>query len=181
MPDNAAARAAITAHHAQLAGELGRRTVSVQDAADRLRPGDTQRAGLLEFLHGQVLPHAAAEEAALYRVGVGLEETRLLVSGMLAEHRALESLVGDLATARTPSAVAGVAHALRILFGLHLGKENDLLLPALDDAGVDLAGLLDGMHEILGSGDHGRDETGAGGCGCGDCECGRHTSAEVGG
>jgi hypothetical protein len=43
------------------------------------------------------------------------------------------------------------ARALSALFEAHLAKENDLILPLLlaaDD--ISLAGLLDGMHDLLG-------------------------------
>ena len=175
MADNASVLTAIRAHHDQLARELVDRSVTVQDAVDRLRAGGDGRDGLLAFLRGEVLPHAAAEERTLYMHAADLPETRLLVRAMVAEHRVLEGLVDDLETARTPGRVAGVAEALRTLFLTHLVKENDLLLPALDDAGVALGPLLEGMHELLGAeaGDRPRgSEADEHGCGCGGCGCG---------
>jgi len=59
---------------------------------------------------------------------------------------------------------------VRVLFEVHLAKENDQLLPALVLERVDLAGLLDGMHEILG--EAAGHEQQHGGCGCGGCGCG---------
>lgn len=182
MADNASVLTAIRAHHDQLARELVDRSVTVQDAVDRLRAGGDGREGLLAFLRSEVLPHAAAEERTLYAHAADLPEARLLVRAMVAEHRVLEGLVEDLETARTPGRVAGVAEALRTLFLTHLVKENDLLLPALDDAGVALAPLLEGMHELLGAE---APEAGARpqvpeadehGCGCGGCGCGAGTA-----
>ena len=163
---------AIHAHHAQLETAVAAGAVAVRDAAERLVDVTPHRAALVELLQSQVLPHAAAEERTLYDVGAGLPATRLLVQAMTAEHRRLEALVGDLAQARTSVGVAGAAMAVRALFEAHLAKENDQLLPALVSGGVDLARLLEGMHEILG----GTEADGApeqdGGCGCGSCGCG---------
>lgn len=181
MADNAHVLTAIRTHHDQLARELVDRSVTVQDAVDRLQAGGDGREGLLAFLRSEVLPHAAAEERTLYAHAADLPETRLLVRAMVAEHRVLEGLVDDLETVRTPGRVAGVAEALRTLFLTHLVKENDLLLPALDDAGIALAPLLEGMHELLGGGAREPDADpqvaqAEQGCGCGGCGCGAQTS-----
>jgi uncharacterized protein (DUF2249 family) len=69
---------------------------------------------------------------------------------MVAEHRALEVLVTDLGNVHDAFAVAVAAGSAKALFAVHLAKENELLLPALDSAGVDLGAALAGMHEILG-------------------------------
>ena len=48
-------------------------------------------------------------------------------------------------------AVATTAAAIGALFESHLGKENDLLLPALlADPDVSVGTLLAGMHELIG-------------------------------
>jgi hypothetical protein len=175
MTTNAGVISQIRAHHDELARGLVDRSVRVQDGVDRLTGQDQARRELVEFLHDEVLPHAAAEEKALYAAAADLPATRLLVRSMVAEHRVLEGIVDDLATARTGGQVAGAAAALRSLFLTHLVKENDLLLPALDEAGADLGSLLAGMHELLG---HHPDAPSAeprqeeAGCGCGGCACG---------
>src|SRR5690606_9310452 len=65
----------------------------------------------------------------------------------------------------------------------HLYKENELLLPALVEADVDLAELLAGMHEILGghdartAADHAAGTAGHAGAGAAQghhCTCGGH-------
>ncbi|HEX6935821.1 MAG TPA: hemerythrin domain-containing protein [Actinomycetes bacterium] len=171
MSTNREVIAAIRAHHDQLSRDLVSRSLAVQGGVDRLAAGDDARAGLVAFLHEELLPHAAAEEKTLYAAGADLPATRLLVAAMVAEHRVLEGLVDDLAGARTPSDVAGTAAALRTLFLTHLAKENDLLLPALDESGADLGSLLAGMHELLGD-SHDEVERQESGCGCGGCACG---------
>src|SRR5690348_12654831 len=142
-------------------------------AADSAAFGQA-RAAAADFCTEQLLPHAAAEEDALYPAAAALPQTKLLVEAMIAEHRVLEGLVRDLGEATEPPRVAAAAHALRVLFDSHLAKENDLILPAAAaDPAVSLTGILAGMHELLGEhgghqlGDH---EEGHTGCGCGQAE-----------
>ena len=149
MAENASVIDAIARHHADLANELRTLTAAVVDGA---RSGDYDLAlsDLTTWFSTELLPHAHAEEVALYSAGSRLEDTRLLVDGMLAEHRALKSLVTDLTYAGDPFTVTATTAAVQALFTVHLAKENDLLLPALDAAAVDLAAALAGMREILG-------------------------------
>jgi len=148
-PPNADVIAAIAHHHAALADQLSALTTAVIDGA-RSGSFDKAQADLVAWFATELLPHARAEETALYSAGSLLESTRLLVDAMVAEHRALEVLVTDLGNVHDAFAVAVAAGSARALFGVHLAKENELLLPALDSAGVDLGAALAGMHEILG-------------------------------
>jgi uncharacterized protein (DUF2249 family) len=154
--------AAIRGHHDAMAAELAELTAGVLAAA---RTGDCTQAQrrLHDWYRTELLPHAVAEERALYSEGAEIDATRLLICAMLAEHRQLVSLIAELALAHEPFQVATVAAAAQAVFTVHLGKENDLLLPALDQAGIDLAASLDGMHEVLGAGAAADDH----GCGCG--------------
>ncbi len=168
---------AIRTHHEQLEQAVAAGALAVRDAADRLGDVAPARDALVQLLLEEVLPHAAAEERTLYDVAGTMPRTELLVRAMVAEHRRLEGLVGELARARTSGAMAADAGAVRALFEAHLAKENDELLPALVAADVDLGRLLEGMHEILG-GEAGPDAAGEpggehGGCGCGGCGCGQ--------
>lgn len=146
---NAAVIDAIRAHHAQLAEQLRVHTDAAVTAAWAGECG-CERDALHEWYRTEFLPHAVAEEQALYGPALELDATRLLIRGMLAEHRFLVSLVADFALAFQPLRVATAAVAAQAVFTVHLAKENDLLLPALDQAGLDLPAILAGMHEILG-------------------------------
>ena len=78
-------------------------------------------------------------------------EARLLVDGMLDEHRVITGLVGEISAAADLARAAAAGHALRVMFAAHLAKENELILPLLAAApDVALADLLAGMHELLG-------------------------------
>jgi uncharacterized protein (DUF2249 family) len=171
-PSQSETLAAILGHHAQLSAAVSARAAAVVDAAERLADVTPHRDAFVELLRDEVLPHAVAEEQTLYEVGSTLAPSRLLVVAMVAEHRRLLRLVEDLGAARTPVSMAATALAVRVLFEAHLAKENDQLLPTLVAERVDLAGLLDGMHEILGGAAGHEQEQDQGGCGCGGCGCG---------
>lgn len=107
----------------------------------------------VELHRAELLPHIVAEQKTIYRAASELDSARLLIAAMLADHRALVSLIADLALAEQPFETATIAASAQALFSTHLQRENDLLLPVLDAAGLDLTALLDGMHEILGHGE----------------------------
>jgi uncharacterized protein (DUF2249 family)/iron-sulfur cluster repair protein YtfE (RIC family) len=186
-PDHAAdqrAAAAVVAHHAQLAEALAGQTRRLLDAVEHGDQTATEvaRRDLLGWLRDDLVPHALAEERTLYPAAAALPGGALLVDGMLDEHRAITALVDELdGTADAPVRAAAAGRALTAVFATHLAKENTLVLPLLVVAGeVSLAGLLDGMHALLGGHDQGQDREPdradaadpATGCGCGDCGCG---------
>ncbi|MER6530023.1 DUF2249 domain-containing protein [Streptomyces sp. NPDC001508] len=183
-PQDSAAAEAIEAHHTQLAGELAGRVAMLIAAADRdPAAADGARAELVRFCDRDLLPHAVAEEAALYPVAHDLPAAHLLIDGMLAEHRRLTTLVDALRTAGSAVRAATDGRALQVLFEEHLEKENTLVLPLLAGApDISLAQLLTGMHDILGHDDEhggaGEAATTGGGCG-GACGCGGSDETEV--
>lgn len=183
-PQDAKAVEAVEAHHAQLAGELGGRVTMLIDAVDRgTDSAEEIRAGLVDFCERELVPHALAEENALYPAAHSTLEARLLIDGMLAEHRRIKALVESLRTAPSPARAASDARALQVLFEEHLDKENELVLPLIAASPeLSLAKMLDGMHEVLGGHAHGHAEAeGAqksGGCG-GTCGCGGSDDADV--
>ena len=171
VADQQAAQAVVR-HHSELAATLTGHVTRLITAADAgiLRQVWAHRGELTTWLHEELLPHAYAEEASLYPAAADLPAGKLLVDGMLGEHRVIAALVTDLETAASPVVAAATARALQAVFASHLAKENDLVVPLLVAADeVSLAGLLDGMHDIIGA----ETEAGAaGGCGCGGCGCG---------
>jgi uncharacterized protein (DUF2249 family) len=157
----------IRAHHTELATRLHELTGTVLTAAKHNTNGEwiAQRDALHGWYRDELLPHIVAEEQTLYSAASEMDTTRLLVCGMLTEHRTLVNVIAELALARDTFETAMIAAVAQALLTGHLGKENDLLLPALDTAGVDLGALLDGMHELLGAATPAAAST----CGCG-CE-----------
>ncbi len=148
MDANDRAVQAIRAHHAALLEGLRQRS----DALFAVSAGGTlaARSDLLAYLSDEILPHAEAEETTIYRRGHDLDDLRLLLDAMLAEHARLRALAGELANEQRDARAAAVACAITELFALHADKENDLLLPRLArEPGIRVHDLLGEMHELL--------------------------------
>lgn len=171
---DASAAAAIEQHHAALAGALTGHVEAVLTAAGaREGATSTARQALVAWCRDALLPHAAAEEQALYPAAHGLDRGRLLVDAMLVEHRSLVELVDELDAATDTVRAVGAARALQAVFTGHLEKENHLVLPLLTEtAGISLAGLLDEMHELLSDIDEPQSAEEGDGCGGHTCSCG---------
>jgi iron-sulfur cluster repair protein YtfE (RIC family) len=147
---NQEAADAIRAHHTEMQGELRSRIETLLETVRTGTAPEAARAAVLDYLDGDLLPHAAAEEKALYPAGdTGL--AALLVRAMREEHRFIIGSVDRLRQAGDPVSAAATAAAILALFEAHLWKENELLVPALvADPQVELAQLLAGMHELVG-------------------------------
>ncbi|MEP7034683.1 MAG: DUF2249 domain-containing protein [Dermatophilaceae bacterium] len=167
---------AVKSHHAQLAGALSLQVEAIIEAAAR---GDLAGAAfasdqLVRWCDAELVPHALAEEEAMYPHAREDIRARMLVDAMIAEHRDLVSLVEAVRQATGAVRAAASAQALKSLFTSHLVKENEQILPLLaESSDVSLAVILEGMHELLG-GQKGHEsvepatESGCGGeCGCG--------------
>src|SRR5450759_1459511 len=143
---------AVKNHHAQLAGTLALQVEALIDAAAR---GDLPGAGaetdaLVRWCQGELVPHALAEEQAMYPKAHEDPRARMLVDSMLAEHRDRLALVEAIEQATGPVRAAANAQALRSLFDSHLVKENERILPLLAQSSeVSLAEILGGMHDLL--------------------------------
>lgn len=177
---DARAAAAVEEHHAQLAGVLALKTETLAAAARAGRQADADadevRADLVRWCRDELVPHALAEEEALYPAAAAMPGARLLVEAMLAEHRLLLGLVDRLAAAAHPVDAAALALALRTVFGSHLDKENEQILPLLVAApAVSVAGLLAGMHELLGGEAH----EAAPACSCDEVDGSRHPELDA--
>ena len=181
--EDAQAVEAVKDHHAQLAGALAVQVEALLDAASR---GDQGGAGaaseaLVRWCRVELIPHALAEEKAMYPQAHENPRARLLVDAMLAEHRDLIGLVEAIERASSPVRAAASAQALRSLFDSHLVKENEQILPLLAESSeVSLAEVLSGMHALLGGHDEDKraDANAEGGC-TGECGCGEQDPAGV--
>jgi uncharacterized protein (DUF2249 family)/iron-sulfur cluster repair protein YtfE (RIC family) len=137
---------AMRAHHRVLGEQLSERVSAVAAAAVAGQPHQAAVAGLVAYLAGEILPHAAAEEATIYPAAAALDGLAGIVSEMTAEHKVLSEATGRLAEA-TAAGAAERAEEISRLFAGHVAKENDVLLPALlasQDTG--LPALLAEMH-----------------------------------
>ena len=174
---DAAAATAVEQHHAQLAGSLALRVEGVIAAAANRNDAiaDRARQELVTWCQAELVPHALAEEKAMYPHAQARVEGRLLVEGMLGEHVVITGLVDELDRTTDPVRAAAAARALQTVFDSHLAKENELILPVLVSAPeVSLADILGGMHELLGGHEH-QEAAGSeaeSGCGGHSCSCG---------
>lgn len=150
---------AVERHHAHMLKQLNGLVALLMEAVEA---GDTEaertaHATLLDWCDNELIPHALAEEGPLYSGPRDTPEGRLLVEGMLAEHRVIVDLVEELRTSSgLAAAVAG--SAIQRLFALHLDKENRLLMPFIvQSPDMSLAESVQGLHELTGeaAGQHG--------------------------
>ncbi|UXY25559.1 DUF2249 domain-containing protein [Streptomyces sp. HUAS TT20] len=134
-----------------MAGELAGRVTLLLTAAGRDESAAERfREGLVAFCERELLPHTAAEEATLYPVARRLPDTRLLVEGLIGEHRCLAALVDAVRGAPTTAGAAAEGRALQVVFEEHVAKQNGLVLPLLAAApGVRLARLLERLHHRI--------------------------------
>ncbi len=173
--EDARAATAVEAHHALMSGTLHQLTEALVGAvAEGEAAVARARYALVEWCDTELLPHAKAEERALYPAARATREGRLLVDSMLGEHEDIGRLVQTVAATGEPVRAAGAAMALRALFESHLAKENQLVMPLL--AGlpdVSLTALLAGVHEVLGASSPAAME----GCTGHACACGEESTA----
>lgn len=138
-------------HHAELAARVQTLTNAMLATAERGGDFERARAAAVEFLTGELLPHAAAEEGRLYPAAARTEQARPLIESMIAAHRVIGGLVDAIRTEQSPVRAAATAHALKVVFAAHLVDENDRILPIVAaDPDVSLAAVTEGMHELLG-------------------------------
>ena len=178
---DARAAEAVEQHHAQMAGTLEARVEALVSAAGRNEElAGAAREELVEWCERELVPHALAEEGTMYPAARARAEGRLLVDGMLEEHKVITGLVREVAGSTDVVRAAAAAKALAVMFQSHLAKENDLVLPLLVAApDVSVADLLGGMHELLGGGadhDHGHGHDGHGDEGHGEHGHGEHAA-----
>ena len=153
---DARAAEAVEQHHAQMAGALATQVEALVSAAASRddQAAQAARAALVSWCEHELVPHALAEEKAMYPAAQAKPEGRLLVEGMLGEHQVITGLVQLLGATTEPVRAAAAAKALQVAFENHLAKENELILPLLVSApDVSVAEVLGGMHELLGGGE----------------------------
>lgn len=150
--EEARALAAVERHHAGMLKRLDAlaSTLTRAVAAGATVTEHDAHGVLVEWCESELVPHMLAEEGPLYGGARDTPEGMLLVDGMLAEHQVIVGLVEELRrSAGVDAAVA--AGSLRIVFALHLEKENRLLLPFIAASpGLSLARTVEGLQELVG-------------------------------
>ncbi len=122
--------------------------VSARGALTATRPAVDR---LVDWCREELLPHARAEEGTLYRPAAATEQGRLLIDGMLEEHRTVARIVDDLARVVDPVRAVALAGALEAIVTGHLAKESEQLLPLLVRSPyIALADALAGLARLVG-------------------------------
>ncbi len=140
---------AMLRHHQSLVNDVGRFVAQLADRRKGPTGFESARAELLAFLSEEVIPHALAEEATVYKTAMAIEELRPTVRDMTSEHRTLIDASEALAGAANVTAAIDVATRIESLFSHHVERANVVLLPALFNSGVDLADLIKRMRAEL--------------------------------
>lgn len=143
---------AVEQHHAEMMRRLQALVDNLIQTTESRDPAAAHRAKelLVEWCETELVPHALAEEGPLYGGPRSTDQGRLLVDGMLAEHRVIVSLVEQLR--RSDGVRSAVeAGAIQHIFALHLDKENRLLMPlVVRSPDMSLADAVEGLHELVG-------------------------------
>ena len=138
---------AMRGHHAIMAQQL-------QDLAGKIESADpaweSARDEVAAYLTGEVLPHAAAEESTIYRVGTRLESLSKLIESMLFEHTVIQNLTESLRESRTRDQALTFAVQAAKLFDVHAEKENRFIIATLEPReDISLREVLGDMHRLL--------------------------------
>jgi iron-sulfur cluster repair protein YtfE (RIC family) len=151
--DEAAALEQVCAHHERLVRQLDEHvgtliTAVVEGDNERIR---TTRAAVVDYLIGELLPHADAEEDSVYPAARTIPWARAMTDELAHEHVLLNQLTQRLDTEPHPVRAATTAEALRVMFRHHVTSENTVVLPLVAAApGLSLANLVAALHELGG-------------------------------
>ncbi|MDP3972341.1 MAG: hemerythrin domain-containing protein [Candidatus Nanopelagicales bacterium] len=168
-PEDSQMAEAVISHHAAMVGRVDELVGAVAAAITAGVETGTARDAVVAYFRNEVLPHAKAEESTLYEAAARNDRARMLIETMTVEHDTIAESISRLEQAEESGAVGAAAGALDALFTTHVGRENDFVIPLLaGDPSVSLAGLVEGLHELIG-GEESQSESGknASGCGCG--------------
>jgi iron-sulfur cluster repair protein YtfE (RIC family) len=127
----------------------------LRDSARRLRAMDAaDRAAtlerLLDFLRGHLVPHAEAEERALYPAIAELLGNPESTATMISDHRAIVSRIDALADvgADDVDRLQELLYGIYALLIVHFHKEEDDYLPLLEQRpDEEVAGIFERMGE----------------------------------
>jgi uncharacterized protein (DUF2249 family) len=131
-----------------LASGLARRAKDIREAATGQRGAWPRVVDLVDFVAGQVLPYASAEEETIYAAARSCRQLRDPVIGMVNEHEHLASMSSRLASATWLVAATEQAEALAAAFASHLAEETALLPDLLAETDIDPAQFVVRMDNL---------------------------------
>lgn len=137
-------------HHEQLIGKFEDRCAGAR------REPENNLSELVDFLRGELLPHARAEESELYDAVDRLDQGELATASMRKDHEILEDRIESLSTYADDSGedVRRKLDEFSAILLNHFHKEEGILIPFLnqkldDDEFEDLLGRVHRAEENL--------------------------------
>lgn len=136
-------------HHSELWAELTERGHGFINLVARHAEAEAARRHLVRYLEDEVVPHLEAERRAVYTIArhAGFDA---LVDAMELDHRGLVRQAQQIMAAPDLFEAALATRGFLLLFALRMEKEEQLLLPGLAAAGIDITELLRGRSDIVG-------------------------------
>lgn len=131
-------------HHEKLWTALVDHSDGLTAAADAGEDDRRARGSLVRFLRDDVMAHLQAEAEIVYHQArsIGAEQ---LVTSLEMDHAFILDLVEEIEQAATASEASRCTRAMMVLIALRVRKEEEIVLPALREAGIDVDALLAGM------------------------------------
>lgn len=123
-------------HHDHLIHEIQDQYQELIQSAEMGIALDKLRDDYVRFLRTELVPHALTEEATIYLEGREQDDLTTLVKGMTDEHQRIISLIEQLEHSQSPTRIVAAASGFFALISAHFDKENQLLLPALNQRGL---------------------------------------------
>ena len=108
---------------------------------------------ILEFLRGTLVPHAQAEEEVLYPEWAKLVGFADAAAPMVHDHKAIVERIEQLERTDVDDidALQELLYGLYALISVHFRKEEDIQLPAFDDAPAEVTEtVLERMETLTG-------------------------------
>ncbi len=117
-------------HHDQILDALSNRVDNLNGCED-LESAGSSIAVLIDYITGEVLPHAKAEEETIYKSVLSDPRFDVLIKEMIQEHERVTEIYKNIATSRDFLHVKSLATDLSTLMKVHVGKENEEVLSYL--------------------------------------------------
>ncbi|NNN21501.1 MAG: DUF2249 domain-containing protein [Acidimicrobiales bacterium] len=139
-------------HHEALLEGAASRVLILNSSAESGDGFASAMAGVVSYFATEIIPHAIAEEATIYRVGHEIESLSLTIDDLVKEHKQIIGFVNELAVVSDPKEAASISSTLLSVFQNHVAVENgDILSSLVNNADISLGSLLEEMHGALAS------------------------------
>ncbi len=137
-------------HHEALLEGATSRVLILNTSAESGSGFASAMAGVVSYFATEIIPHAIAEEATIYRAGHEINGLSSTIDGLIKEHKQIIGFVNELAVVSDPKEAASISSTLLSVFENHVAVENGEILSTLvNQADISLGSLLEEMHSEL--------------------------------